>query len=195
VTKQRLDPKDPPPSLEEQYECATSTMDLGLPRGDSGGAQGILAAAAWTEVHLGSALRRLRAQWESARPKKKIPRSVEVLRAAGFTREQARRQHNREKVTFALAFYEEKKALRQRIPEYQQVLDQLTVQAARLGLESADSKATAVLNRWLDDPQARAEFGSDGEALLKHLADCLSRARAQLRLGMRGRTNHHPEAE
>lgn len=185
------DPRDPPRTAEELYACAASTSDLGLPHGDGAGAQGILAAAAWTEVHLGSALRRLRTQWENARPHKKAPRPMELLRSAGMTREQARRLHNREKVTFALAYYTEKKALRLAIPEYQQALDQLVVQAAKLGIEDGDAKARAVLDRWLDDPKAQAD--EDGSAaLLEYLRVCLNNAKRGLQEGMRGRTNHHP---
>lgn len=174
--------QDTPPTLDESYAVAVGHGDL------SDGAQGILAAAAWTEVQFDSALRRLRTEWENSRPRKKVPRSVEVLRGAGFTREQARRQHNREKVQFALAFYSEKVALRRRIPEHQQVLDQLTVHAVRLGMESADTRAAAVLARWLDDPGAVPE--EPDAALWTYLCDCLNRARAALRLGVSGHTKH-----
>lgn len=178
---------DTPPTLDESYAVAVGHGDL------SDGSQGILAAAAWTEVHLGSALRRLRAEWENSRPRKKVPRPVEVLRAAGRTREEARRMHNREKVQFALAFYSEKVALRRRIPEYQQVLDQLTVQAVRLGMESADTRAAAVLARWLDDPGGVPDAAD--LALWTHLCDCLNRARAALRQGVGGHTKHEFERE
>lgn len=189
MTRRPIDPNDPPPSLEEQYALATVTSDLGLPRGDAAGSQGILAAAAWTEVHLGSALRRLRSAWDSAQPRRRLPRPVSVLRAAGMTREQAKRQHNRERMSFALTYHRERMALRQRIPEYLQVLDALMAEAVRLEIERPDTIALAVLNRWLED--AEAGLGDAIEApLMVYLRDCLARARAALRQGMRGHTKH-----
>ena len=195
MSRSTFDPADPPPTLEEQYELASGTSDLGLPRGEGAGAQGILAAAAWTESRMGTALMRLRRQWEQARPHKRVPRPVALLRAAGMSKEDAKRQHNREKVTFAVAFYGAKKALQRRIPEYQHVVDQLTVHAVRIGLvEDADTTAAAVVDRWLDDP--RGTPAADGErALWAHLEGCLSRARAGLKLGIRGRTNNHPDGK
>lgn len=194
MSRQQLDPADPPPSLEEQYSVATSTSDLGLPHGDAAGAQGILAAAAWTEVHLGSALRRLRSQWEAGKPRKKVPRTRGQLIAAGMPSAQAKRQHNRELVQCSVTYVTEKKALRRRIPEYHEVLDHLTVYAARHGIEEAETKATTALHRWLDDP-TKDTPDQDERKLSQYLRDCLSNAKRALKEGMRGRTNHHPEPE
>jgi hypothetical protein len=184
-----IDPQHPPPSLEEQYEVATVTSDLGLPHGAGAGAQGILAAAAWTEVHMGSALRRMRAQWDSIRPVKKAARPYELLRGAGWSREAARALHNRERVQNGLTYIGEKKAARRRLREYDEVLQQLALHAVKLGIEEPDTHAQAVLDRWLDDPNAAPD--SMGERQLwVYLGDCLNRARAGLKLGMRGITNH-----
>jgi hypothetical protein len=177
------------PSLSEQYEVAAVTSNLGLPHGEGTGAQGILAAAAWTEVHLGSDLRRLRTQWENGKPRKKVPRPLQLLKTSGMTREQAKRQHNRERVAFALTYHREKLALKARIPEYAHVLDALMAEAVRLGIEEADTKALAVLDRWLEDAD-RAPQDETEAALLGYLRNCLSRAKAALQQGMRGHTKH-----
>lgn len=194
MTSRPVDPQDPPPSLEEQYARACVTSDLGLPHGPGAGAQGILAAAAWSEVHLGSALRRLRTQWENGRPRKKIPRPLHLLKAGGMNREQAKRQHNRERVTFAMTYHREKLALKARIPEYPHVLDALMAEAVRLGMEEADTKALAVLDRWLEDPERGPADMAEGQ-LLAYLRNCLSRAKAALQQGMRGHTKHEAERE
>lgn len=186
-----VDPKDPPRTAEELYSCATVTSDLGLPHGDGAGAQGILAAAAWTEVHLGSVLRRLRAAWDACRPHRRHPRPVSVLRAAGMTRDQAKRLHNRERVTFALTYHRERMALRHRIPEYLQALDALMAEAVRIGCDRPDTVAVSVLDRWLEGTEPG--LGDVSEArLMVYLQDCLARARSALRLGMRGQTTHQP---
>jgi hypothetical protein len=190
VSRLDLDPENPPPSLEEQYELASGTSDLGLPRGEGAGAQGILAAAAWNEVRMGTALMRLRAQWESARPHKRVPRPVAVLRAAGLSKEQAKRLHNRERVAFGLSYYEAKRALRQRIPEYQQAIDNLVFFCLRGGKEESEALAASLLDRWLDDPSAAPQPGTPERELWAHIEDCLSRARAGLRSGMRGSTEN-----
>lgn len=176
------------PSLEESYAKATLTSDLGLPHGDGAGAQGVLAAAAWTEVHMGSALRRLRTQWESSRPRKKLPRPVSVLRAGGMTKEQAKRQHNRERIAFALTYHRERRSLAIRIPEYEQALEQLYARAVTTGMEEP-SKASTVLDRWLED-QADEPRDPDEWLLWRYLQDCLNRARAALQQGMQGHTAH-----
>lgn len=186
------DPRDPPRTAEELYACAASTSDLGLPHGDGAGAQGILAAAAWTEVHLGSALRRLRTAWENGRPVKKAPRPYELLKAGGMDRAQARRQYNRERVQCSLTYAREKKALKLRIPEYPHVLENLMVHAVHVGIEEADTKALAVLDRWLENPD-RAPGDQEEAQLLAYLNDCLNRAKAALRLGMRGQTKNEQE--
>jgi hypothetical protein len=177
------------PSLAEQYECATVTSDLGLPIGDAAGAQGVLAAAAWTEVHLGSALRRLRIQWENARPRKKTPRAYELLKAGGMTRVQAKRQHNRELVQCALTYSREKKALKLRIPEYPQALESLMVHAVWIGIEEPEAKAMAVLDRWLENPQRAPESVEDAR-LWEYIGGCVNEARVALMRGMRGHTKH-----
>lgn len=183
---------DPPRSLEEIYARATMTDNLGLPIGPGAGAQGILAAAAWSEVHMGSALRRLRAQWDREKPVRKIPRPVEVLRAAGLSREQARVLHGRERAAFSTAYQLEKQAIRLRIHEFRQVLDHLTVHAAAWGLDRPDVLALDVLGQWLDDPNA-PHGSADASRLRCYLDDCLNRARQSLRLSLRGRTNHCPD--
>lgn len=177
------------PSLLEQYQVASSTSDLGLPHGDGAGAQGILAAAAWTEVHLGSALWRLAAAWEIAKPRKKVARTAAMLRAAGMPRDQAKSLHKRELVSFAVAHHREKEALKRRIPEYAAVLEALMVHASLEGIEDPGPKALAVLDRWLDDPK-RVPADIDQARLWSHLRDCLSRARAALQQGVRGHTKH-----
>lgn len=181
---------DPPRSIEEIYGRATMTDNLGLPLGPGTGAQGILAAAAWSEVHVGSALRRLRTQYDRDRPVRKIPRPVEVLRAAGLSRDQARELHHRERATFATAYQIERQGLRLRIKEFRQVLEHLTVHAAKWGLERPEVLALDVLGQWLDDPKA-SQSNAEAARLRCYLDDCLNRARQSLRLGMRGRTNHH----
>jgi hypothetical protein len=153
LTSRPVDPKDPPPSLEEQYSVACVTSNLGLPHGPGAGAQGILAAAAWSEVHLGSALRRLRTQWDREKPTRKIPRPPEVLKAAGLTRDQARELHRRERITFNVAYQVEKRATQLRIHEFRQVFDHLTLKAAAWGVERPDVLALDVLGAWLDDPR------------------------------------------
>lgn len=192
MTLKNVDPRDPPPSVEEQYLLASGTPNLGLPHGPGVGAQGILAAAAWTESHMGTVLMRLRTQWDRAKPHKRMPRSVEVLRSAGLPKDQAKRMHNRERVTFALAFYQAKKELRAKIPEYQQVVDELAAVAIRGGRESAEALAIAVLDRWLDDPK-RGPDDVAGAWLWTYIGDCISVARAGISSGMRGLTRNHPE--
>lgn len=177
------------PSLAERYAVASTTSDLGLPHGEGTGAQGILAAAAWTEVHMGSALRRLRSQWDSARPRKKIARPVSALRAAGMARDQAKRLHNRELVGFAVAHHREKEALKRRISEYALVLEGLMVHAAYEGIDEPAPKALAVLDRWLDDEQQMPR-DIDEARLWSYLRDCMNRAKAALREGVRGHTKH-----
>jgi hypothetical protein len=194
VTRTPSKPGDPPPSLEEQYSVACVTSNLGLPHGPGAGAQGILAAAAWSEVHLGSALRRLRTQWENGKPRKKIPRAYEALKASGMTKVQAKRQHNRERVTFALTYHREKLALKARIPEYAHVLDALMSEAVRLGIEEPDTKALAVLDRWLEQPDRAPRDEAEGQ-LLAYLRNCLSRAKAALQAGMRGHTKNEKVEE
>jgi hypothetical protein len=194
VTGAPIDPKDPPPSLEEQYACATVTSNLGLPHGPGAGAQGILAAAAWSEVHLGSALRRLRTAWESGRPRKKVARPIHLLKAGGLPKELAKRQHNRERVTFALTYHREKQALKARIPEYAQVFDALMAHAISLGLTEPDTKAQLVLDRWLEDPE-RGPGDPTESQLLAYIRECLNRAKAALRQGMRGHTKHEKVEE
>lgn len=184
--------RDPRPNAEEQYQCATTTSDLGLPIGEGAGAQGILAAAAWSEVHMGSALRRLRAQWDREKPVRKLPRPVEVLRAAGLSRDQARELHGRERATFNTAYTYEKQAIRLRIHEFRQVLDHLTVHAAAWGVDRPDVLALDVLGQWLDDPKA-PHGTADAARLRTYLDDCLNRAKQALRLSLRGRTNHCPD--
>jgi hypothetical protein len=192
LTSRPVDPKDPPPSLEEQYSVACVTSNLGLPHGPGAGAQGILAAAAWSEVHLGSALRRLRTQWDREKPTRKIPRPPEVLKAAGLTRDQARELHRRERITFNVAYQVEKRATQLRIHEFRQVFDHLTLKAAAWGVERPDVLALDVLGAWLDDP--RPAVGTvEAARMLQHLNDCLNRARQSLRLSMAGRTNHCPD--
>lgn len=194
MSRRTVDPQDPPPSLEEQYECATVTSDLGLPRGDAAGAQGILAAAAWTEVHLGSALRRLRTQWETEKPTRKMPRTREQLMAAGLSRDQARGHHKRQRLEFAQSYYRQRIALFARLRELPEVRDQLTMYAAARGFEDADLKALTVLHRWLEN-RGDPPFGEDGRELWSYLDDCLSNAKRALPQGMRGRTNNHPEPD
>lgn len=184
-----VDDRDPPPTLEEQYERASTTSDLGLPLGPGAGAQGILAAAAWSDLHLGGVLWRLRAQWEQARPHRRPPRTVQTLRSIGLPRDQAKRQHNRERVQFALSYHREKLALKLRIPEYHQVLDQLIAQAVRLEIEEPDTIALAVLDRWLDEPE-NAPRNVEGARLWECLTAALGRARASLQQGVRGHTQH-----
>lgn len=176
-------------SLAEQYECATVTSNLGLPHGDGAGAQGILAAAAWNEVALGSDLRRLRVQWENARPRKKVPRPVKVLKDAGLNKEQAKRQHNRELVQCALTYSQEKKALKQRIPEYAQALDVLLTKAVVLGIEEPEAKAILVLDRWLEAP-LRVPEGAEEAKLWRCITDSLNAAKQALVQGMRGHTRN-----
>jgi hypothetical protein len=180
------------PTLTEQYEAACVTSDLSLPSGtDTGvGAQGILAAAAWTEVSLGSTLRRLRSQWDSSQPARKLPRPVQALRAAGLTREEARQQHHRERIQLALTYHRDKMALKRRIPEYLQAADLLMAQAVRLGFEQPDALALAVLDQWLQDPRQPLHGDAQQARLGQYLNDCLSRARAALVQGMAGHTKH-----
>jgi hypothetical protein len=180
------------PTLTEQYALASVTSDLGLPRGpETGtGAQGILAAAAWTEVSLGSALRRLRSQWDSNHPARKLPRPIQTLRAVGMTREEARQQHHRERMEFALSYHRAKTDLKHRIPEYRQAADLLMTQAVRLGFDEPDAVALAVLNQWLEDPTQPAHGDAQQARLGQYLCDCLSRARAALVQGMAGHTKH-----
>lgn len=178
------------PTLDETYALATGTGDLSLPpHGEGVGAQGILAAAAWSDVHLGSALRRLGTAWEAARPKKKTPRPYELLKTGGMTRVQAKRQHNRELVQCALTYSREKKALKLRIPEYHQVLESLMVHAVWIGIEEAEARAFAVLDRWLENAN-RAPESMEEAQLWQYMADCLNRARAALRQGVQGHTEH-----
>jgi hypothetical protein len=183
---------NPPVTLEEVYGRACTTSDLGLPIGDGAGAQGILAAAAWSEVHLGSALRRLRTQWDRERPVKRIPRPVEVLRAAGLSRDEAREVHRRERITFNAEYAIQRQAVQLRVREFRQVLDHLTMQAATWGIERPDVRALDALGAWLDDPRSPAD-STDAARLLTYINDCLNRARQSLRLSMRGRTNHCPD--
>jgi hypothetical protein len=179
------------PTLDESYAVVVANGDLGLPRGNESGAQGILAAAAWTEITMGTPLRRLRSEWDNARPRKKVARPITALRATGMTREQAKRQHNRELVSFAVAHHREKEALKRRIPEYAAVLEGLMAHAAFDGIEEPGPKALAVLDRWLDDEQ-RTPADMDEARLWTYLRDCLNRAKAALRMGVQGHTNHNP---
>lgn len=177
------------PSLDERYAVATSTSDLGLPIGDGAGTQGILAAAAWTEVHLGSALRRLRDQWERDKPIRHYPRTRQQLTASGLTREAARAAHKRERLELAQSYYRRRLAAFAGLRELPEAREALTLHAAGLGMEDADTKALTVLQQWLDhrpDPS----FGEDGQKLLAYLDDCLARARFELGRGVRGHTKH-----
>lgn len=191
MTRQAVDPNDPPPSLEEVYACATVTSDLGLPRGDAAGPQGVLAAAAWTEVQVGSALRRMRSQWEREKPTRHIPRTREQLMAAGLTRDQARAHHKRQRLEFAQAYYRQRIAVFAGLRELAEVREQLTMHAARLGYEDADLKAMMVLHRWVEN-RSSPPFGADGLELWSYLDDCLANAKRALPQGMKGLTNHHP---
>lgn len=177
------------PTLQEQYACASSTPNLGLPHGEGAGAQGILAAAAWTEVHLGSALWRLAAAWEIAKPRKHVPRPYQLLKTGGLNRDQARQQRHRDLVAYARTYSREIKALKLRIPEYHQILEELMVRAVLFGLEDPDAKAMGVLDRWLENPQQPPK--SEPEAKLwQYIAECLNSARAELRQGVQGHTKH-----
>ena len=184
--------KDPPPSLEERYAVAAVTSNLGLPHGAGAGAQGILAAAAWTEVHLGSALRRLRDQWERDRPVRHHPRTREQLMDAGMTREAARATHKREKLELAQSYYRRRLAAFASLRDLPAAREALTLHAAALGMEDCDVKALTVLQQWLDR-RSDPSFGPDGYELMAYLDDCLNRARAALKAGMRGKTNHQPD--
>lgn len=179
------------PSLEETYAVAISTSDLTLPQGPStgAGAQGILAAAAWTEVHLGSALRRLVHQWQTEKPTRRIPRTREQLMAAGLSRDIARALHKRERVQFAEAYYRERNAVLRRLRELPDAREHLTMQAARWGMDDADLKAFMVLHYWLDR-RGEPPFGEEGRRLVAYLDDCRGIAKAELAQGMRGHTKH-----
>lgn len=181
--------QDAPPTLAEVYAVVVANGDVSLPGGNEGGAQGILAAAAWTEITMGTPLRRLRSEWDIAKPRKKIARPIAALRAGGMKREQAKRQHNRELVSFAVAHHREKEALKRRIPEYTAVLEGLIMHAASDGIDDPGAKALAVLDRWLDDEQ-RAPADIDEARLWTYLRDCLNRAKAALRQGAAGHTKH-----
>lgn len=183
------DPKDPPRTADELYACATVTSDLGLPHGEGAGAQGILAAAAWTEVHLGSALRRMRRQWETEKPTRKHARTKQQLLGAGLSREQARALHVRERIEFAKTYYRERSAVIRGLREFAQAREHLMLHAAALGMEDADLKAFTILQQWLDH-RGEPSFGEDGRRLLQYLDDCSARARHALALGMRGNTTN-----
>lgn len=193
MTRAPLDEKNPPVSLEEQYSLACNTSDLGLPTSGVG-AQGILAAAAWTEVSLGSALRRLRTQWEAAKPVRKHPRSKQQLVAAGLSRDQARAKAGRERIEFALAYYRERTAVIRSLREFSEASEHLMTYAAGLGMDDADVKAFTVLQQWLDR-RGQASFGDDGRQLMAYLDECMAAARAALQQGMRGHTKHERDRE
>jgi hypothetical protein len=194
VTRNTLDPKHPPPTLEESYAVACTTSDLGLPHGEGAGAQGILAAAAWTEVHLGSALRRMRRQWETEKPTRKVARTKQQLMSAGLTKDQARAKHNRERIEFAKTYYRERTAVIRGLREFPQAREHLMLHAAALGMEDADLKAFTILQQWLDC-RDEPSFDEDGRRLLQYLDDCAARARHALVQGMRGHTKHERTEE
>lgn len=190
MSQRREDPN--PVTLEERYAAASSTSDLGLPHGDGAGAQGILAAAAWTEVHLGSALRRLRDQWEREKPVRRQPRTREQLIAAGIPAKVARAEHRRQEQNLAVAYARQLLAVMRHLREWPAAHEALTLYASGLGLEDADSLAFTVLRRWLRDPRNPLTAPNE-RRLWAYLDECLNAARFGLRQGMRGRTNNHPE--
>lgn len=194
MSRSAVDPNNPPRTAEELYACATVTSDLGLPHGEGAGAQGVLAAAAWSEVHLGSALRRLRDQWERDRPMRHHPRTREQLAAAGMTREAARATHKRERLELAQSYYRRRLAAFSGLRDLPAAREALTLHAAGLGMEDCDVKAATILQQWLDR-RSDPSFGEDGYRLMAYLDDCLNRARVALRMGMRGQTNHRQDAE
>lgn len=179
------DPKDPPRTAEELYSCATATSNLGLPHGPGAGAQGVLAAAAWTEVHLGSDLRRLRSEWEQKKPNAQWIRAREQFVAGN--REQRRRFAGKALVAKAAQYLSVLQALQGWPP----ALEKLTVYAALHGSEYPDADAYAVLRRWLESPQS-----PPGEhvrrVLWDYLGECLANANKALPEGMRGRTTRNP---
>lgn len=190
MTRRPYDDKNPPVSLEERYAVAVNTTDLGLPNEEGAtGAQGVLAAAAWSEVSMGSPLRRLRSQWDSARPRRRVARPVSVLTSAGLSTRDAKRQHKRERIALHITYRREKEALQRRIPEYAIVLEALVAEAVHMGIDRPEVKAFAVLDEWLEDAE-HAPIDPGEARLWTFLRDCYNAARQALVQGMRGHTKH-----
>lgn len=192
MTRRPVFEDNPPVTLEEQYSCATSTSDLGLPHGPGAGAQGILAAAAWSNVHLGSALLRLRTQWDREKPTRKLARTREQLQASGLSSKDARAEHRRQTLNLAVAYSRQMLAVMRHLQEWHGAHEALTVHATSLGIDDADAVAFAVLGKWLRDPGRKLAEPAELQ-LWAYLDDCLAHARFRLRESMRGRTNHHPD--
>lgn len=174
------------PSLAEQYESACTTSNLGLPIGDAAGAQGILAAAAWTEVHLGSDLRRLRNEWETKKPNAQWLRAKQQFVAGPRV---VRRRWAGKLVAAEAAHY---LSVLQELQGWRPAMEKLTLHAAQHGIEYPDAEAYAVLRRWLESPKSPPEDASK-RLLWSYLQECLANANRALPQGMRGRTNHHPD--
>lgn len=173
------------PSLSEQYEVAAVTSNLGLPHGEGTGAQGILAAAAWTEVHLGSDLRRLRIEWETKKPNAHWMRAKAQF--VGGSREMRRRWAG--KIVAAQA--KEYLGALQELQGWRPAMEKLTLYAAQHSIEYPDAEAYAVLRRWLESPKSPPE-DANRRLLWGYVLECLANASRALPQGMRGRTNHHP---
>lgn len=171
------------PGLIEQYEAATVTSDLGLPIGDGAGAQGILAAAAWTEVHLGSDLRRLRIEWETKKPNAQWLRAKQAFVAGPRA---VRRRWAGKLVAAETAHY---LSVLQELQGWRPAMEKLTLHAAAHGIEYPDAEAYAVLRRWLESPRSAPEDASK-RLLWDYLQECLANANRALPQGMRGLTNN-----
>lgn len=186
------------PSLSEQYEVAAVTSNLGLPHGEGTGAQGILAAAAWTEVHLGSALRRLRIQWEAEKPRGSWDKTKEMAlaRLASLPRAERRRVPVPKLLgNLAAKHFRQYFATFRRLREWPAVHEELTLYAARAGVDDPVTVASKVLRQWLENQDGAPLPNGDEELLRAYLEVCHRNAVRALPEGMRGRTNNHPEGK
>lgn len=217
------------PGIEESYEVAINTSDLSLVEHRRGAAD-ILIAAAWSESRLGGALLRLHSEWNAC--EKPIKPSKEAVKALTGTFQRAlpgdvqlAEGEKRQPLTAAQAsqyvstWYAHELALvLQKLKELPAVRAQVTLVAAKWGMEAAETKAAAVLRYWLEmncttchgrkfrqipgtpslsnkacsacggSGVAQVPHGQEGRKLANHLDACVHRARQGIR--NRLRTNH-----
>jgi len=127
-------------TIEEAYESACSTTDLGV-EPDKKKPADILIAGGWSDSHLGMALLRLRSEWESSE-KPRLPDPYLITKLGDQLNDQARKKippgpldgHARAKTLAHTWYTNELKMLRLKLKGLPSVAHQLYLKAERKGI-------------------------------------------------------------
>jgi hypothetical protein len=139
---------DPPPTAEERYLTAINTSNLRV-TAERTGAADVIMACAWSPSHLGSALLRLRTEFDSSeRPRKITQDAINrfALTLAGKPEEKAARA---EQIARGWHLHEVG-ILLQKLKSLPSVRHQITLKAIEWEIDDPEITAVAVLIWWLD---------------------------------------------